>query len=371
MKIKTYLVHHIEEAYPMILRDLGNEAIILKTTVIRSKGLLGLFGRKQVEVVAASGLGKVTEVKTEYEPSFPATNANDSVMKELAEMKQLIHAMTEEKSHAKLGKWVERLQEQEVDREVIHYIMKKVDMIHKNLDYIQEKEIKETLLAIVEQLLVEGITNETRTDSYVITLLGPTGVGKTTTIAKLSAIHMLQQRQRVGLLTTDTYRIAAVDQLRTYANILNVPLQVVSSSDELKPSLKKLENCQIVFMDSAGRNYLDAANVDDINHYLEQEYPQENYLVLSMTTRWKDMKIIVEKMSGVPIDKLIVTKWDETSCYGAILNMVYHYPYPLSYIGTGQGVPQDIIVPDATYIAKKILGVDEDARPSTSFERII
>ncbi|WP_416827617.1 hypothetical protein [Ectobacillus polymachus] len=371
MKMKTYYVNHMEQAYPMILRELGNEAIILKTTPIRSRGFLGLFGKKQIEVIAASGLGKSVEKTSESVTNAPAPTSSDSVMKELAEMKQLIQSMTVENPHPKMNKWVQRLQDQEVDQEVIDYIMKKVTLIHKNKDDIQDAEMTKTLLAILMQLLAEGITHETRTDSCVIMLLGPTGVGKTTTIAKLSAIHMLNQRQRVGLLTTDTYRIAAVEQLRTYANILNVPIRVVSEPNELKSSLESLENCQIVFLDSAGRNYLDPANIDDINHYLDQDFPQENYLVLSMTTRWKDMKTIVEKMKSVRIDKLIVTKWDETNCFGAVLNMVYHYPYPLSYIGIGQGVPQDIITPDPTFIAKKILGVDEDERSSSTFERII
>ncbi|MDF2904023.1 MAG: flhF, partial [Bacillus sp. (in: firmicutes)] len=201
---------------------------------------------------------------------------------------------------------------------------------------------------------------------------GPTGVGKTTTIAKLAAARVFQQRQRVGLLTTDTFRIGAVEQLRTYANILNIPLEVVKNADDLKTAMTSLKGCNTVFMDSAGRNYLEDEYIEEINQYLRYDVPQENYLVLSMTTRWRDMRKIVEQMKTVPIDKLILTKWDETTCYGVALNMLYHYPYPLSYLSLGQGVPQDIMMANSKFMAKKLLGVDEFAtRPSTSPKTII
>ena len=124
-------------------------------------------------------------------------------------------------------------------------------------------------------------------------------------------------------------------------------------------------------MDSAGRNYLEEQYIEEINKFLSQELKQENHLVLSMTARWKDMNQIVEKMKSVQIDRVILTKWDESTCYGAALNLVYHYPYPLSFLSLGQGVPEDIMLADPEYMAKKIVGVDEDeAGSGTQAERI-
>lgn len=367
MKIKTYVVDHLSDAYPMIFQDLGKEAIILKTKPVKAAGIFWFFRRKKLEVVAAAdlatGSNNKAEVPKPVEIQSITMDPQQEVLKELSEVKGLIQSIAKgEASHQRtpkqLEKWVIRFQDQEIDEEVIQFILKRIMMKYENLEHVTNEEIEQTLLAILEQLIGEGITKETESSPFLITLVGPTGVGKTTTIAKLAAARVLHGRQRVGLLTTDTYRIAAVEQLKTYANILNVPLEVVSNPDSLQKAIDGLNGCQTILMDSAGRNYLEDEYIEEINQYLHYEAPQENYLVLSMTTRWRDMKIVIEKMKSIPIDKLILTKWDETTCFGAALNMLYHYPYPLSFLSIGQGVPQDIMGADATYMAKKILGVD-------------
>jgi flagellar biosynthesis protein FlhF len=379
MKIKNYTVDNMEQAYEMILKDLGNEALILKAKQVRKGGLAGLFRKKKIEVVAVSELAGITKKKQDEAAAndvlVPKENMNrDMLLKELSEMKNMLRSMKQEKTVSfpeKFEKWAKRLHEQEVDQDVIDYVLKKAAMICKNPEQASDTEIEQIFLSIIEQLLEEGIAKEL-SHPYLITAIGPTGVGKTTTIAKLAAMHVLQQKKRVGLLTTDTYPIAAVEQLKTYANILNVPVEVAADANEFHAAMERLKGCHIIFMDSAGRNYLEGEYIEEINQFLQYNVSQENYLVISMTTRWRDIKTIVQKMKEVPIDKLIFTKWDETTCYGAVLNMLYHYPYPLSYICVGQGVPQDIMAPDPVYIAKKILGVDEHAaRPSISFERVI
>ncbi|WP_342429548.1 flagellar biosynthesis protein FlhF [Neobacillus sp. FSL H8-0543] len=407
MRIKTYVVKNETDAYPLIMNDLGTDAFILNTKPIRSGGYFGLFRKKRVEVVAAADVSPQAETKRESEWKSPLLErkierqsfenwqskrqesrlseaptgqpllSQQEVMKELSEVKGLINTLLKEdrsvESNPKhLEKWVHRLREQEVDEEVIDYIVKKAKLRIKDKETVTEQSIEQTFLAILEQLFEEGITKDTGINASFISLVGPTGVGKTTTIAKLAAVSVFHQRQKVGLLTTDTFRIAAVEQLKTYASILNIPLEVVNNANELKSAMEVLKSCQIIFMDSAGRNYLEEEYIDEINQFLRYDAPQENYLVLSMTTRWRDMRNIVEQMKAVPIDKLILTKWDETLCYGIALNMVYHYPYPLSYVSMGQGVPQDIMLADPVFMAKKILGVDEnESRSSTSIKTII
>lgn len=379
MKIKTYIVNTLPEAYPMIFQDLGKDAIILKTKRIKQEGFLGFLRKKQLEVVAASDLSveekketpavavaqSVVVPKVEQEVEM---NPQQEVLKELSEVKGLIRNMVIGEKAVQnippaLDNWVTRLRDQEVDEDVIQFVVKKVKLKLENLDSVPTEELEQALLTILEQLIEEGIAVAQDGDSQpdFITLVGPTGVGKTTTIAKLAAARVLHGRQRVGLLTTDTYRIAAVEQLKTYANILNVPIEVVANPDSLETAMSSLKGCQIILMDSAGRNYLENEYIEEINQYLNFDAPQENYLVLSMTTRWRDMKHVIEKMKSVPIDKLILTKWDETTCYGAALNLLYHYPYPLAFLSIGQGVPQDIMPANATFMAKKILGVDEHA----------
>ncbi|WP_419955460.1 flagellar biosynthesis protein FlhF [Neobacillus niacini] len=369
MIIKTYVVNKVTEAYPMIFHDLGTEAFILKTKPIKTGGFFGLFRKKQVEVVAAADHypEKSTHAESNMKAEKPVNVTQKEVLKELSEVKGLIKTIVKDEQKTlptTVEKWVQRLREQEVDEEVIEYIVKKVKM--NQIQNLTPQEIEQSFLTIIEQLFEEGKAKESDSKPFLITLVGPTGVGKTTTIAKLAAACVFHQRQKVGLLTTDTYRIAAVEQLKTYAGILNIPLEVVSNPADLSNSMEALKGCHMIFMDSAGRNYLEEEYVEEINQYLRCDTPQENYLVLSMTTRWRDMQNIVEQMKSVPIDKLILTKWDETSCYGVALNMVYHYPYPLSYVSLGQGVPQDIMKTDPVFMAKKILGVDEHETGSST-----
>jgi flagellar biosynthesis protein FlhF len=383
MKIKAYIVDTLAEAYPLILRDLGKDAMILKSRSVKPPGLFGMFRKRKLEVVAAAdlteeqGAGLKKEMPSNAVHTGPAIS-QDAVLKELSEVKGLIRSMTTGSADSRgvpkpLEKWIERFREQEVDEEVIQFIMKRVEMKVDKLNELSEEEITQMLLSILEQLIEEGMVKEEADSApYLITLVGPTGVGKTTTLAKLAAARVLNGRLRVGLLTADTYRVGAVEQLKTYANILNIPIEVVTNPEDMQPAIDGLKGCHMILMDSAGRNFLEDQYIDEINQYLGYEAPQENYLVLSMTTRWRDMKKITERMKSVPIDKLILTKWDETTCYGAALNMVYHYPYPLAYLCIGQGVPQDIMKTDAKFIAEKILGVDENAAGSgLSFETII
>ncbi|MEW9051244.1 MAG: flagellar biosynthesis protein FlhF [Neobacillus sp.] len=384
MIIKTYIVKNELEAYPLIFKDLGTDAFILNTKKVKSGGFFGLFRKKRLEVVAATdhSSDRVTvpaEVQKTKEPSvlLPEPQIQQDVLKELADVKGLLSGLLKAETAAGstpklLEKWVLRLREQEVDEEVIQYIVKKVSMKSENISRLSEDEIEQVLLKVIVQLFEEGISKDSESNASFITLIGPTGVGKTTTIAKLASARVFQQRQKVGLITTDTFRIAAVEQLKTYASILNLPLEVVSDASGLRDAMERLKGCQLVFIDSAGRNYLEDEWVEEINRFLRYDAPQENYLVLSMTTRWRDMRRIVDQLKSVPIDKLILTKWDETTCYGVALNMVYHYPYPLSYVSLGQGVPQDIMRADAAFMAKKLLGVDEnDPGSSISIKAII
>ncbi|WP_053365322.1 flagellar biosynthesis protein FlhF [Bacillus sp. FJAT-27245] len=392
MKIKTYIVDNLNEAYPLIFKDLGTSAFILNSKEIKVGGILGLFGRKRVEVVAAADISKESPVKEERrepeplqlesimaEAGTPEIFSEKEVLKEISEVKGLIHSMlksgTEEKKvPGPLDKWVEHLEDQEVDQEVIQYIVKKAEQTGKRAG---EDEMGRLVLKIVTELFRDGVASEPEKSvpagpPSLITLVGPTGVGKTTTIAKLAAARAFQKKQKVGLLTSDTFRIAAVEQLLTYADILNIPLEVVMKEEELETAMKAMKGRHVVFMDTAGRNYLERHYIKEVNQFLRYDSRQENYLVLSMTSRWRDMKKIVEQMKAVPIDKLILTKWDETTCYGAALNMVYHYPFPLAFICTGQEVPQDIMPAKAEYMAKKLLGVEENAAGSgLSFKAIV
>lgn len=378
MKIKRYIVDSLPQAIQRIRVELGENAVILNTKETKTGGFLGLFQRKKLEVIAASEDSAPKDVVPSVPQEVNMAPVESVVLQRINQMEQLLgdfiknQNLPELQTPSVLAKWLKRLEEQEVDEDVIQFIVKKIMSHHPSIDQQTEQEVAGIVLSTLTKLFQDGIALEDLDpNATLITLIGPTGVGKTTTIAKLASRQVLFQRKKVGFLTADTFRIAAIEQLKTYANILNIPIEVVESPDQLKQSLVNLKNCQMIFMDSAGRNYLEEQYIEEINKYLSQKLKQENHLVLSMTTRWKDMRRIVEKMKSVQIDRVILTKWDESTCYGAALNLVYHYPYPLSFLSLGQGVPEDIMLADPEYMAKKIMGVDEDETgSSTKAERI-
>lgn len=378
MKIKRYIVDSLPQAIQRIRVELGENAVILNTKETKTGGFLGLFQRKKLEVIAASEDSAPKDVVPSVPQEVNMATVESEVLQRINQMEQLLgdfiknQNLPELQTPSVLAKWLKRLEEQEVDEDVIQFIVKKIMSHHPSIDQQTEQEVAGIVLSTLTRLFQDGIALEDLDpNATLITLIGPTGVGKTTTIAKLASRQVLFQRKKVGFLTADTFRIAAIEQLKTYANILNIPIEVVESPDQLKQSLVNLKNCQMIFMDSAGRNYLEEQYIEEINKYLSQKLKQENHLVLSMTTRWKDMRRIVEKMKSVQIDRVILTKWDESTCYGAALNLVYHYPYPLSFLSLGQGVPEDIMLANPEYMAKKIMGVDEDETgSSTKAERI-
>ncbi|MCL6636876.1 MAG: flagellar biosynthesis protein FlhF [Alicyclobacillus sp.] len=190
----------------------------------------------------------------------------------------------------------------------------------------------------------------------IAALVGPTGVGKTTTVAKLAALHVLAGQRKVGLVTTDTYRIAAVDQLRTYANILGVPLQVVYEPGDLPGALAALSDRDLILVDTAGRNFRMDVHVREMKDLLSAMPVDETYLVLSMTTKPDDLDAVTAAFLHLPVHKFLFTKLDETSSYGAILNLLFKYGLPLSYVTAGQNVPDDLEVADLEKLLRLVIG---------------
>ncbi|WP_026494490.1 flagellar biosynthesis protein FlhF [Butyrivibrio sp. WCD3002] len=189
--------------------------------------------------------------------------------------------------------------------------------------------------------------------------IGPTGVGKTTTIAKLASELRINQKKKVALLTVDTYRIAAADQLRTYATIMEIPFRVIYSVDEIKQAAEDFKDYDYIMVDTAGHslhNEEQKQNMVGFIKALEELVDTENYLVLSATTKYRDLMEIADGYSQLVRYKLIFTKMDETSSAGNLYNIHMHTGAPMSYITNGQNVPSDIAVFDAQRSVKSLLG---------------
>ncbi|MCL2011143.1 MAG: flagellar biosynthesis protein FlhF [Synergistaceae bacterium] len=189
-----------------------------------------------------------------------------------------------------------------------------------------------------------------------VMLLGSTGVGKTTTIAKLAAIQALWEHKNVLLLTSDTYRIAAVDQLRTYAKILGIPIEVIFEGENISRILEEHASADLMLLDTAGRGHRDRKNLETLEVVYDTFKPDAVHLVLAANMKYKDMLDIVDRMSVVPVSHLIFTKLDETVSYGALFNMLKTLDCPVSFFTTGQNVPNDIEVASGDRLAGLLMG---------------
>ena len=194
-------------------------------------------------------------------------------------------------------------------------------------------------------------------------LIGPTGVGKTTTLAKLAANLKLREKHRVGLITLDTYRIAAVDQLKRYADIIGSPLKVVGNIDELREAMKAMADYDFVLIDTAGRSPNDAMKLNELRGLLASIEPDEVHLVLSSTASQCSVELAVHKFNEVRVDKIIFTKLDEAAHVGVVLNVVRKVNKTLSYVTTGQDVPDDIELGRGRRLAQMILANGQEGKP--------
>lgn len=252
----------------------------------------------------------------------------------------------------------DRLLSQEVEPQIVSSLLRK---LLQRWEHPETAAVQDVRLA-ARQLLVELIRDKApltptlpRSVRHAY-FFGPTGVGKTTTIAKLAAECILKEKRKVGFITSDTYRIAAVEQLKTYANILNAPLEVVFSAHEIKQAMERLSDCELILIDTAGRNYRNDEYVQAMKELLQVGEACEHYLVLSLTSRYADMQAIVDRFHDIPYTKVIFTKSDETESYGTIVNVVHNYDLSLSFLTTGQNVPDDYTLATPERIADLILG---------------
>jgi flagellar biosynthesis protein FlhF len=211
---------------------------------------------------------------------------------------------------------------------------------------------------IEAEIRVTGPIAVTPGQCRLAALVGPTGVGKTTTIAKLAANYRLKEKRNVGLITVDTYRIAAVEQLRTYADIIDLPMQVVSTPREIREAVRRMNGLDLILMDTAGRSPKDEIRIQELKAFLGEAGADEVHLVLSTVSGAKSLRQTAEKFATAGTTSLILTKLDEATGLGSILPLVRSSRLPLSYLTNGQNVPDDIECADAGRVARLILATD-------------
>ncbi len=378
MRSKTYRARTMKEALSRVRRDLGGDAVILASREIRSRRLLGLGSRALVEVTASDTMPpadvaigarpKPEAVGTIDSPAAPAPAASPALQARFGEELSRLHAMVETLSrHGRIDHLVPDLpaplipayaQLIEADvpealaRRLVHHVIECLET-----DQLDDPEsIRAVLRDSIEQCIpiappVTAVAGARR----VVALVGPTGVGKTTTVAKLAANFKLAHGVRVGLITVDTYRIAAVEQLKTYAEIIDLPLAVVNDPIEMPRVINELGAVDLIFIDTAGRSPRDEVKIRELAEFLIQARPDEVHLVLSAVAGERSLRAAIERFAHVQIDRLILTKLDEADTLGGCLAVLASSVRPLSYVTTGQAVPDDIEAADRKRLARLVL----------------
>lgn len=363
------------EAMEKIRKDLGPDAVILSNRHIRNKGFAGLFKKKLLEVVVAYepathkslriDTPEKPEPETEQASKTSADNLDniDTLNNKINALKDAVNNFTEKISIAdkengsKFSGEVSALYERMVSRDVNEALAKKIAM--DTQDVTNKMSVNPYM--VIEQLVLEALGDPSQIKlkkfkTNVIMLLGPTGVGKTTTLVKLAGLYTLGYNLKVGLINTDTYRIAATEQIKTYSDIMGIPLITVYSPDELAEALKTMQDRDIVLIDTAGKSSSDEEYRKEICTLVEKSGADEVLLTLSVITGFHACKEIISNYSFLQDYKIIITKMDEVSAWGNILNIVSYAGKPLTYLTIGQSVPDDIEQADMQKITNNILG---------------
>ncbi len=399
METKTYRAKSMHEALEMIRRELGPDASVLHTREIRG-GLWGrLFGARQIEVVAsasvnvpsrlpqpadapAAGVGDDCSASTIQAQSLQAASAPDRIAPlheqdfrsrfrenlkgEFADLDSVVADLCKPDAHKdrhELPETLFRLYTDLIDAEVSEELARElVDRVRSGTSHgaLDDAVLLKARIArlIEDEIRVSGPIEVTPDARRLVALVGPTGVGKTTTIAKLAANYRLREKRRVGLITVDTYRIAAVDQLRTYADIIDLPMEVVATPREMRTAVKRLANLDLILLDTAGRSPRDEVKIQELKSMLSEAQADEVHLVLSSVTGTAALKKTAERFCGVGVTSLILTKLDEANGLGNLLPLLRSSKLPLSYVTNGQNVPDDIDVADRRKLARIVWGME-------------
>jgi len=353
MQIRKFEGDSVHDALKKVKKELGPEAYILSTKTVRPAGVRGLWEKPRVEISAAldyvPGAASTITEKAPEALAKPGGGIEDDVKELKGMVASLLYRMPRRTAGDDGKDAYSLLIEAGLDEGVAARLSREMDGMPA--DEGAYDVLFKTLAGGVQT--GRGVSESGRRAAV---FMGPTGVGKTTTIAKLAALFALRDNLKVGLFTLDTYRVAAVDQLRMYARIMDVPLEVLSSPRDIGPALRRHSDKDLVLIDTSGRSHRDAERMGELNAMFDCPEPISAYLMLSATTSTDVMKDTIDCYAGLPVDSLIFTKIDEGARYGNLYSALVHSGKPLSYITTGQQVPEDIEAATAEKMASLVLG---------------
>lgn len=413
-RLHTFTAPTYSEAYRQMREALGSQAVVLRTTHVREKGILGLLGRKSVHLTAAAASNRASESaarnRSPVEKKYTVTErprmdekvrdkmayferivsdaqkrmaaarlpsdgnaavlpfrkpaassvSQDELRRELYEMRQMLQVLYAEHPSGglpiELAPHYRMLVERGVSRKAAACLVGAV-IEGSDLRILREPRafVERLRMEIQKSVPVTGGIGLAGGVCRRVALVGTTGVGKTTNLAKLAAEYAVRQRARVALLTTDTYRVAAPEQLRVYANIIGLPLTVVNDAKEAATAVQANRDKDLLLIDTAGGSQFNAKQIHELRETFATLAPNEVMLVVSANTQLDDLRQAVEKFGCLCPTSLFFTKLDETKRYGPVFTLAVETGLPLSYLSMGQNVPDDLMLAQPGMVANLIL----------------
>jgi len=400
MEVKTYRAKTLQEALQLVRTELGPDASVLHTREVREGLFKWLSGARRVEVTASTSVNvpsRFSQPEIDLipddpdqedlpqdalelsDPDFPAmavppaiheldyrAKFRDDLRDEVSNLNSMVEQLSRESPASNKDEMAETvfqlftdLIDAEVSEELSRELIERLRTGASNDDLKDPVLMKSRMTRLIEESIdCGGPIRVIPGQRKLVALVQPSGVGKTTTIAKLAPSFHLRERQRVGLITVDTYRIAAVDQLRTYADIIDLPMEVVSTPREMRAAVARMADLDLILMDTAGRSPRDEVRIQELKSMLGEAKADEVHLVLSSVTSASSMKKTAERFAEVGVTSLLLTKLDEATGLGNLLPVLRDCNLPVSYVTNGQNVPDDIAAADRRRLARIVLGME-------------
>jgi flagellar biosynthesis protein FlhF len=418
MQVKVFEAPDMATGLKMVKEALGPDALILSTRTIRSSKF-GMLGKPIMEITAAvdadwrepepaptsyntrrqhpspqrdqmppqrdlrydelwSQREPVRETTPVYPRSQPAPASQD-IQNELAELRNLVKGLSNritqiDRPSLRSTPYVEPEFNQPVNtaapidpvtgfltgyginQETAQVVARFTRDTIEKARHLDSDDLHDVLKTAIARLFsTEKVLQQPLKQQRRISLIGPTGVGKTTTLAKIAAHYLSRFDGRIGLITIDTYRIAAVEQLKVYGEIMRLPVEVVINPSELERALEKFSDADLILIDTAGRSPRSSLDLHELAAFFRPQLAIEHHLLLSATTRERELEETIRRFSVLPISNFIFTKIDECDQLGVLLNIHYKNDTPISFLTNGQRVPEDLLMPSPTDIADLIM----------------
>ncbi len=364
MQIKKFIAPTLKEATEQMKNELGGDAIILGTRVI--EGDRRFNNKKMYEITAGIDKDIPASIKSRTEEDL--SQHKKTIESEIEKLSKKIFSSSKEFStvnkpaleksvsaNKKIEKELDELYELLLEREVQKNIAAALINQLKNYDeLIGELNLESYLIAGMSSLIHTKEFKVRKSKTTKVALVGPTGVGKTTCIAKLAVISKIIHKLKVGLISIDTYRLGAIDQLRIFSEISDIEMAVAYEPSDMQKLIRKFKDKDLIFIDTVGRSQRSTENLNKIKEYLDAANVDETILVLSSTSSYRTLYDVAQKFKVLNYNSAIFSKIDEAVTYGNILNLSNNFNLPIVFLTNGQVIPDDIISVNSEYLANLI-----------------